>query len=356
MTKVTLEPSSILRYVPMVLPPDSVINAAPDALAALLHAVNQALGLQLVGVNENTDETVQVDGGVLPGNWNARSPDFTFRYRESSSNQVLLVKIMKLGSKTQIHGILEQREQTTSAEITTSEFVSPTFFQSQQATADSEPLVHGFVSSDRVAELITKYTKDVLTPLLPNLNYEPRLDERSSSPPPPSNERPGRSRLLDDRENREKQPPLHQPYELPNRQNNPLEVGRSDLDPIPNPFAGRSPIQPLNPGGGMYVGPGHPIFGGGQQPGAGGRPTGPWGGDGFLPPMGAPPGARFDPVGPFGRGGGGGFGGGMGGFPGGGPPGRGGPRGGPFSGEPDNDEFLPPRFGGGSNSHDNMYM
>lgn len=80
----------------------------------------------------------------------------------------------------------------------------------------------------------------------------------------------------------------------------------------------------------MIVGPSHPMFqdrfGSGQQ--------GPrWGGDGFLPPIGAPPGARFDPVGPFGSPSRGGFGGEVPG------PRRGfGPRG----GEPDNDEFMPP--------------
>ncbi|KAH9045183.1 PI31 proteasome regulator N-terminal-domain-containing protein [Lactarius pseudohatsudake] len=59
---------------------------------------------------------------------------------------------------------------------------------------------------------------------------------------------------------------------------------------------------------------------------------GPWGGDGYLPPMGAPPGARFDPVGP-----------GLGPFPGRtgfGP--RGGQPGGGNVGDPDNDEFMPP--------------
>jgi hypothetical protein len=108
----------------------------------------------------------------------------------------------------------------------------------------------------------------------------------------------------------------------------------------------------------MFVGPGHPIFGQRNPPGQP-RPTGPWGGDGYLPPMGAPPGARFDPVGPFGR------------RP--SPGGIPGPRrGGPFSGEPDNDEFMPPGFGGGplgpsgpsgssgsfgfGGGHDSMYM
>lgn len=89
----------------------------------------------------------------------------------------------------------------------------------------------------------------------------------------------------------------------------------------------------------MYVGPNHPIFRDRRGPGAGGEHQGPWGGDGFLPPMGAPPGARFDPVGPGHRGGGP-----LGGFPG---PSRGGPFGGGgggrgFMGEPDNDEFMPP--------------
>lgn len=84
----------------------------------------------------------------------------------------------------------------------------------------------------------------------------------------------------------------------------------------------------------MFVGPNHPIFGGRNSGGIGGQ--GPWGGDGFLPPMGAPPGARFDPVSPFS--------GGIGGFPGRGRGSRG-PLGGPWPRgihDPDNDEFMPP--------------
>jgi proteasome inhibitor subunit 1 (PI31) len=91
----------------------------------------------------------------------------------------------------------------------------------------------------------------------------------------------------------------------------------------------------------MFVGPDHPMFG---DNGIGSRPSfmgGPGGRPPFLPPGAVPPGARFDPIGPFGgppgrfpgRGGRGGFGmGGRGGM--------GGPGG--FRADPDNDEFLPP--------------
>jgi proteasome inhibitor subunit 1 (PI31) len=132
---------------------------------------------------------------------------------------------------------------------------------------------------------------------------------------------------------------------------NPLEIGRSDLEPlggnIRNPFAPPSLFGGVSGGfggDGMYVGPSHPMFRDRMDPsvsaggGVGGR-TGPWGGDGFLPPIGAPPGARFDPVGPFGPGGGP-----SPGFPGTGGPRRGfGPGAGGASG-PDNDEFMPPGF------------
>lgn len=114
----------------------------------------------------------------------------------------------------------------------------------------------------------------------------------------------------------------------------PLRVGDADRDPLVAsghpPFPGGSGIPaPLGPqGDGMIVGPSHPMFGGFRGP----RPPvpgpGPWGGDGFLPPNAVPPGARFDPVGPF-----------PGNFP--RPPlGPGGPRG--PSGDPDWDDMPPP--------------
>lgn len=215
--------------------------------------------------------------------------------------------------------------------------MSPSFFPHDLSASDAGPLVHGFIGSNRVNDLVTQFKLKIVQKLVPGLRKEgySEVSEESTPAagsasqlrrpaPPPARPDPVYPPHRPDPD----QPGL--PYShLP--PSNPLEIGRRDRDPFPglgpNPYA----PPPLFPGGaggdGMFVGPGHPIFGGrgGGRPGNPlGPNTGPWGGDGFLPPMGAPPGARFDPIGPspgpFGR------------FP----PGGGNMRG------PDNDEFMPP--------------
>jgi hypothetical protein len=107
MAKITLKLDSILRYIPMLIPQGKNITSTPEALAAFIHAINAALELQLIGVDESTTQH-PVEDGVLPENWNARSPDFTLKYIEPNSNDVVLIKVMKVGGKSHIHGVLEQ--------------------------------------------------------------------------------------------------------------------------------------------------------------------------------------------------------------------------------------------------------
>lgn len=146
--------------------------------------------------------------------------------------------------------------------------------------------------------------------------YTEAVDPSSSSSRPPVRHEPPPERPPD--------APEIFPYHQPVTPRSPLEIGRRDRDPFPGiPFA-PPPLFSDN-GDGMFVGPNHPIFNPRQDQITPGR--GPWGGDGYLPPLGAPPGARFDPVAPG---------------PGLGPVGRrgGAPR--RFTHEPDNDEFMPP--------------
>jgi proteasome inhibitor subunit 1 (PI31) len=165
---------------------------------------------------------------------------------------------------------------------------------------------------------MSQFKTQIVQKLIPSLQKDGYSEVQNSNSETPLHARP------------QPQAPFYVPGGSSSRRpthENPLQIGRRDLDPIPmNPHDLFSPpsLFPHNSGDGMFVGPDHPIFG---MRGGGSYGRGPWGGDGFLPPLGAPPGARFDPVGPFGD---------LGGRGRGRPPGGGNMRG------PDNDEFMPP--------------
>ncbi|KAK0206805.1 PI31 proteasome regulator N-terminal-domain-containing protein [Desarmillaria ectypa] len=326
MSKDILDPAALLSLLPTLLPPSAKVLASPqDGIAALLHAVLSALSFRLVGVDDSTT-SFSDSNNVLPVEWNIQTPgNFTFRYKHDQSSLEFLVKVSKLGVRTVINAIALESDKAASLDIATNDFVSASFFPYDINASDGPPLVYGFISSNRVADFVSQLKLKIIQALVPGLRKEGYTEvtasEMASSAP---NEalraaQPPQIPRYNPDEEFPHRPPSSQ---LPPR--NPLEIGRRDLDPFPvNPFNPPS----LFPGGdddGMFVGPNHPILG------VGGRreweQRGPWGGDGFLPPVGAPPGARFDPVGPGvvipGRGRG--------------LPGRGNIWG------PDNDEFPPP--------------
>lgn len=218
--------------------------------------------------------------------------------------------------------IYHQSDKAATLDISTNDFVSPSFFPCDLAAEGAPPLIHGFISSNRVVDFISRLQLTTIQKLVPGLRKEGYTESEDVAPnasgsrprpdaPPPARPQPYAPPNA----------PERSPLAVPPR--NPYEIGRRDLDPLPrNPFRPPS-LFPDNEDDGMFVGPNHPIFGQGQ------RGRGQWGGDGFLPPMGAPPGARFDPIGP-------------------GPlpmPGRGAFPRMPGAGnmhDPDNDDFMPP--------------
>jgi len=191
----------------------------------------------------------------------------------------------------------------------TNDYTSASNFPKTLSDGDSiTSLSQVFNSPTRLTDLIKAYKVQVIQKLLPGL-VKPGYNEDTSTfrdggntggtAPPPS---AGPSQPRPDTEidtGRIGAPPN---FPRPGFGQNPLEIGRSDLDPL----GGTVGRLPGAGGDGMYVGPNHPLFGReqGQENPLGGAPQrGPWGGDGFLPPLGAPPGARFDPISPFGMGG-----------------------------------------------------
>lgn len=199
-----------------------------------------------------------------------------------------------------------QDNKTATLDITLSDYLSPSNFPK---TLDRELSLESlFNSPSRFSDFVSLYKIQIVRRLLPGLHKPGYTEEESSSSassssaPPPSSGRDGQRQPYPD------DPPpgrIGAGPQFPQPGRNPLEIGRSDLDPL----GGTLGRLPGAGGDGMVVGPGHPLFNREREqndplriPGTGGRgnPTGPWGGDGYLPPLGAPPGARFDPVGPFG--------------------------------------------------------
>ncbi|CAE6481082.1 unnamed protein product [Rhizoctonia solani] len=341
-----LDASALLGKVSHILPASNKTLSSPqDALAVLLHSAMTALAFRLVAIDEDAPASEPEAGtapGLLPEGWNRKGPDvYTFKYKHEQSSFTFLLKLVKISGKIIVHGIAIEDDKTKTFEITTQDFTSASHFPHDVQSTD-KPLVHGYISSSRVTDLISLFKITIIQPLLPGLRKEGYQESESTATASSSSTQPARAPAR----NPSPPPPLDRPfvhpYADPSRRN-PLEIGRSDREPfggLHNPFAPPPLFAPPGAGGdGMFVGPNHPMFRDplGQGMGIGGRGrggVGPWGGDGFLPPMGAPPGARFDPIGPDPFAGHG--------FP---------PRRGPNrSGDPDNDEFMPP------GPHDNMYM
>ncbi|KAH6915308.1 PI31 proteasome regulator N-terminal-domain-containing protein [Coprinopsis sp. MPI-PUGE-AT-0042] len=320
-----LDPAAVVSLLPTLLPADSKkLASSHDALAALLHAMFTALSFRLTAVNDTS-----ISGNVLPADWNKNGPGvYNFTYKHEQSSLEFAVSLAKLGSRTLINAIPLETDKVANVDVCTEDFTSPSFYPYNQETDSDKALIHGFISSNRVTDFIGQVKLKVVQKILPGLQKEGYTEavetsQSTSTPstshvPPPARPQPGAPPNAPDNDG----------YAPPRGgiPRNPLEIGRSDLEPFGrNPFAPPS-LFPPGGGDGMFVGPDHPMFGGRDRD----MGRGPWGGDGFLPPMGAPPGARFDPVGPSfpNRGPRGGF-----------PPGR------RNLGDPDNDEFMPPGVG-----------
>jgi hypothetical protein len=65
--------------------------------------------------------------------------------------------------------------------FSTSTYVSPSYFPS---SADSEPLVHAFVSGERLEEFVTEYLNEIVKVLTPEISLEsPQPSARFLYPP-----------------------------------------------------------------------------------------------------------------------------------------------------------------------------
>ncbi len=356
------------------------LRTPQDALAAMAHTIMTRLEFRLINVGEGhrvDASSSATPAGRLPAGWRRHAPDnYTFGYRHEQSSLEFIVKVIKMAGRTMIHATAVEDNKTATYELQTSDYTSASYWpfpsappsSSSSAASASEPLVNGFISSSRLKDFVLAYKQLIVQKLVPGLRKDGYDEGPSSAEGTGSGSRPSATRDDRDREREQDGRPYYPgdpvgprqpnrpPYfddpvdpSEPSFGRNPLIVGDRDLDPLGMPprFGGAGGIgggigrgggfgpPPLfgggDNGGGMIVGPNHPMFRDRfQQPGGIGD-----GGRAGLPPGAAPPGARYDPVGPFGAGPR---------FP---PPGgagrgRGRGSGGGAGGEPDWDDMRPP--------------
>ncbi|KAB8222466.1 PI31 proteasome regulator N-terminal-domain-containing protein [Aspergillus novoparasiticus] len=316
-----------------------------EAVALIGHACMLAVNFRLVGLGEEHTIEGSSENTSLPPGWNANDT-FSFRYAHSQSSMQYLLKVSRIGNNALIFALALGDDKTTSFDIPVKDFISASSLPVSSSTEPNATLSEVFISTPRLTDLIGLFKINVIQKLAPGLYKEGYEATSQSVREQPQERPPRRDPLRDDQIPQPARPyPFDDPlatgprrpvppgdfappgfedeYEIqrPPRGfplgtggRNPLNIGDRDLYP-----PGLGPHDPLRGG----IGPG--LGGGG---GGGMHPTfddplfgGPQGG-GYDPQ--APPGARYDPVGPgfgapFGRGrgppggrgagGGGGFGG-----------------------------------------------
>ena len=356
-----LSPDSILNFVSRSLSPSSdddtqILRDAYSAIAIFCHGCMLAVGFKLVGLGE--DHKIEAhsepqDVNPLPSEWTASS-SYAFRYTHPQSSMEFLVKVTRLGGKAIIHGVGLGDDKTASFEIKATDYISEGSLKEEKASGDNTAgLRNIFISNGRITDLANLFKSSIIQKLAPGIHKAGYEDTQTTNDRPiRQEERPRRDYdpLRDDQPRPARPSPSDDPLAAAPRRPFPAgdfpppgfedeyEINRPPrgMPGVGEPFGrigerdlyppGLGPHDPLRigPGGGGFRGGGgmHPTF---DDPLFGGQ-----GGGGGYDPR-APPGARYDPVGPGdgppnlrggprfpggggGGGGGGGFGNPFGGF------------------------------------------
>ncbi|KAH8900211.1 hypothetical protein GQ53DRAFT_676483 [Thozetella sp. PMI_491] len=371
-----LTSSSVLRGMAQALPTHdkadttSDLSSSFEAVALFTHSCFSNLGFRLLGFNEDQkiESECQNLAPRLPPQWNASTSSLGFVYAHSQSSMHFVIRIDRLGGKAEIRGLATGDERINRFEITARDYISSaalpvriTMVEDAEDRSDlEEKLKKVFISEERITDLATLLKVNIIQKLLPSLQKEGYQEDPDDRAARQDADEAGRSgarqpppQLPDPLPEPARPYPLNDPLAAPPRRPVPagdfpppdfedeFELNRPPRGPLPpygalGGFPGRSPFNighdDLNPPG---LGPHDPLrgsfIGGGLPRPAGGggmHPTfddplfqGPYGGGG--PDLQAPPGARWDPIGPggaprFGSGRGrgnnqGGFSGGFGG-------------------------------------------
>lgn len=318
------------------LPPSASpqLNTAFDALALVSHSCLLSVGFRLIGLGE--DDRIEASSDAsrpqpLPTSWNASSGSYSFRYAHSQSSMEFLLKVNRMANKAVVMGMGIGDDKTCSFDVTSTDYISrgnlpATPVRDDRTTTEAQKaLIDIFISVGRLSDLGSLMRLNIIQKLVPSLRKEGYEEDSSQSQssrrrePTPDRDaqQPSRDPLREDRDPPARPYPLHDPLAQPRRpmpepmpgfedEYETLRPPRFDMEGrgVGNmPRYGDRDLYPqgLGPRDPFFggVGPGlGPMGGGGMHPsfddplfaGQGQR------GRGFDPQ--APPGSRYDPIGP----------------------------------------------------------
>ena len=314
---------------------------AYSSIALLCHACMLAVGFRLKGLGEDHKigmssaaaqdpssnsvpeaHSESEDVQPLPKEWNASST-YAFCYTHPQSSMEYLLKINRLGNKALVFGVGLGDDKTASFEIKAQDYTSEGSLKDESASADKKTsLKNILISPGRISDLASLMKSSIIQKLAPGIQKAGYEDTQTVQEQPRRREEtrpPERDPLRDDQPQPARPYPFNDPLAAaPRRPHPPGDFPPPDFEDefemnrpprgMPGghqPFGniGERDLYPpgLGPHDPLRIGPGG--GGGGFRGGGGMHPTfddplfGGQGGGGQYDPR-APPGARYDPVGP----------------------------------------------------------
>jgi proteasome inhibitor subunit 1 (PI31) len=272
-TKPTM--TSILQEIKTLNPK---LTSAHEALALAIHVIMLQSGFRCVGIGEKGQTK---EGEKLPAEWNASSDVFSFKYKHSLSQMTFCVKCLVLGDSLLVSGFAIEDQKPHTITIDVNSFCTKktvdsidTFFKDLDKLVDT-------ITSQIVTRLVPLDTSQYQETVQQQTQQTQQTQQPQAQRIPPPSQPPLRPPLQDDplRIGPIRGPGLRYPPVMPS-------IGDSDLHPYIPPMPNMPRTSPF--GTGNLMGPNHPYF---QQQFRPGRGRG-------IPNV--PPGARFDPMTPFG--------------------------------------------------------
>ncbi|KKY25037.1 putative pi31 proteasome regulator [Phaeomoniella chlamydospora] len=333
------------------------------AIALFAHACMSSVGFRLIGLGEDhkigipildtipeaiADRQVEAHSDpeevkTLPAEWD-RGSIYAFRYAHAQSSMEYLIKISRLGQSAILMGVGLGDDKTASFEVKAQDYISEGSISEFSLESDKvRSLTNVFISTGRISDLSKLFKINIIQKLAPGISKEgyeeerERIEERREAE---QQRQPMRNPLRDDSVPEPARPyPFDDPLAAQPRR--PIPAGdfpppgfedeyeinrppRGGIGGYRPPNLGERDLYPpgLGPHDPLRIGPGGIGGGGGMHPTFDDPLFGGNGGVGGAD-LRAPPGSRYDPVGPGdgppnlrggprfpgGRGGGGGSGG-----------------------------------------------